>query len=95
LASLKKKFIYFRNFWSKAEKLSCLCFHICVKKSYYKLFYEDFRMNSHSVDSNEAMRQGDEALKASLLKFLTSNKSFIASLLKFLLSIKSFIAITF
>jgi hypothetical protein len=52
-------------------------------------------MNSYSVDSNEAMRQGDEALNASLLKFLTSNKSFIASLLKFLLSIKSFITITF
>jgi hypothetical protein len=94
IGKLKKKFISFRNFCSKAEKLSCLCFHICVKKSYCKLFYEDFRLNSYSVDSNEAMKQGDEALNASLLKFLTSNKSFIASLLKFLLSIKSFIAIT-
>jgi hypothetical protein len=37
-------------------------------------------MNLYSVDSDEAMKQGDEALNASLLKFLGSVKHFIATI---------------
>jgi hypothetical protein len=35
----------------------------------FVLLYGDFGLNSFSVDSDEAMKQGDEALKASLLNF--------------------------
>jgi hypothetical protein len=52
-------------------------------------------MNSNSVDSDEAMKRGDEALNASSLQFLRSIKHYIASSLRFLLSVKRFIAITF
>jgi hypothetical protein len=37
-------------------------------------------MNPYSVDSDEAMKQGDEAFNASLLEFLRSGKSFIATI---------------
>jgi hypothetical protein len=41
-------------------------------------FYGDFCMNLYFVDSDEAMKRGDEALNASSLKFLRSVKRFIA-----------------
>jgi hypothetical protein len=50
---------------------------------------------SNSVDSDEAVKQGDEALNASSLQFLSSVKHFIASSLQFFLSAKCFIAVTF
>jgi hypothetical protein len=37
-------------------------------------------MNPYSVDSDEAMKRGDEALNASLLQFLRSAKHFIATI---------------
>jgi hypothetical protein len=37
-------------------------------------------MDLYSVDSNEAMKQDDEALKASSLKFLSIVKFFIATI---------------
>jgi hypothetical protein len=37
-------------------------------------------MNLYSVDSDEAMKRGDEALNASSLQFLRSVKRFIASI---------------
>jgi hypothetical protein len=37
-------------------------------------------MNLYSVDSDEAMKQGDEAFNASSLQFLKSVKRFIASI---------------
>ncbi len=47
------------------------------------LLNDDFCMNLYSVDSDEAMKQGNEALNASSLQFLTSVKRFIASLLQY------------
>jgi hypothetical protein len=52
-------------------------------------------MDLYSVDSDEAMKRGYEALNASLLQFLSSVKRFIASLLRFFLSVKRFIAVIF
>jgi hypothetical protein len=37
-------------------------------------------MNSYSVDSDEAMKQGNEALNTSSLQFLISVKRFIATI---------------
>jgi hypothetical protein len=37
-----------------------------------------FLLNSHSVDSDEAMKRGDEVLNASSLEFLRKLKLFIA-----------------
>ncbi len=50
----------------------------------FGLFYGDFCMDLYSVDSDEAMKRGDESLNASLLQFLSIVKRFIASLLQFL-----------
>jgi hypothetical protein len=46
------------------------------------LFNSDFFMNLYSVDGDEAMKQGDEALNASSLQFLRCVKRFIASIFK-------------
>jgi hypothetical protein len=43
----------------------------------------DFCMNLYSVDSDEAMKRGDEAFNGSSLSFLRSVKRFIASLLQY------------
>jgi hypothetical protein len=45
----------------------------------FALFFGDFYMELYGVDSNEAMKPGDEALNASSLQFLSSVKCFIAS----------------
>jgi hypothetical protein len=52
-------------------------------------------MDLYSLDSDEAMKRGNEALNASSLQFLSSIKSFIASSLQFFLSHKHLIAVTF
>jgi hypothetical protein len=49
----------------------------------FALFYVNFCMDLHSVDSNEAMKQGNEALHASSFPFLSSVKRFTASSLQF------------
>jgi hypothetical protein len=46
----------------------------------FVLLYGDFCMNPYSVDSDEAMKRGDEAFNASLLQFLRSVKRFIATI---------------
>jgi hypothetical protein len=48
----------------------------------FALFYGDFFMDLYSVDSNEVMKQGHEALHASSIQFLSSVKCFIASIFK-------------
>jgi hypothetical protein len=45
----------------------------------FALFFGNFCMDIYSVDSNEAMKRGNEALNASLLQFLSIVKRFIAS----------------
>ncbi len=49
----------------------------------FALFFGDFYMDLYSVDSDEGMKRGDEALNASSLQFLSSVKGFIASSLWF------------
>jgi hypothetical protein len=49
----------------------------------FALFSGDFFMEFYSVDRDEAMKRGDEALNASSLKFLSIVKHFIASSLHF------------
>jgi hypothetical protein len=46
----------------------------------FALFYGDFCMDLYSVDSDEAMKRGNEALNAASLKFLSSAKRFIATI---------------
>jgi hypothetical protein len=53
---LEKKSLYFRIFRNKAKKVR-------VSES-SALLNDDFCMNSHNVDSDEAMKRGDEALNA-------------------------------
>jgi hypothetical protein len=48
----------------------------------HALFNGDFFMNLNSVDSDKAMKRGNEALNASSLLFLRSVKRFIASIFK-------------
>jgi hypothetical protein len=43
----------------------------CVSER-FALLNDNFCMNSHNVDSDEAMKQGNEALNASSLQFLSS-----------------------
>jgi hypothetical protein len=45
----------------------------------FALFFGNFCLDIYSVDSDEAMKQGDKALNASLLQFLSIVKRFIAS----------------
>jgi hypothetical protein len=47
------------------------------------LFNGDFCMNLYSVDSEEAMKRGNEAFNGSSLQFLRSVKRFIASSLQY------------
>jgi hypothetical protein len=42
------------------------------------LFYRDFGINSYGVDSNTAIKRGDESLYASSLQFFRSVKCLIA-----------------
>jgi hypothetical protein len=52
----------------------------------FSLIYGDFCMDLYSVDSNEAMKWGDEALNTLLLQLLRSVKCFITSSLQFFLN---------
>ncbi len=47
------------------------------------LFNGNFCMNLYSVDSDEAMKRGDEAFNGSSLQFLRTVKRFIASSLQY------------
>jgi hypothetical protein len=49
----------------------------------FALLSGGFFMDLYSVDSDEAMKRGNEALSASSLQFLSIVKRFIASLLQF------------
>jgi hypothetical protein len=85
-----QKFIIFP---SNAEKHSHLCLYICVGQ-FCPVFWR-FLHDVYSVDSDEAMKRGYEALNASSLKFLIIIKRFIASSLRFFLIVKRFIAVNF
>ncbi len=55
----------------------------------HALFYGDFFMNLYSVDSDEAMKGGNEALNVSLLLFLRSVTRFIATIFYSVLNVSS------
>jgi hypothetical protein len=46
----------------------------------FALFYGNFCMDLYSVDSDEAIKRGNEALNASSLQFLSSVKRFIVTI---------------
>jgi hypothetical protein len=62
---------------AKPKKNRRLCLYICVGE-FCPVFWQF--LHEHSVDSDEAMQRGDEALNASLLQFLSIGKRFIATI---------------
>jgi hypothetical protein len=72
-----------RSYISIAKVKNFLLLPITYVLESHPLFNGDFFMNLHSVDSDEAMKRGDEALNTSSLLFLRTVKRFIASLLQF------------
>jgi hypothetical protein len=91
--AISKKFVISVVSIAKPKNIVVYAFTYVMES--FALFYGNFCMDLSSVDSNEAMKRGDEALNASSLQFLSSIKLFIASSLQFFLSVKRFIAITF
>jgi hypothetical protein len=61
----------------------------------FALFYGDFCMDLNSVVSDEAMKQGNEALNTSSLQFFLSVKRFIAVTFYRKHIVQRFIAVTF
>jgi hypothetical protein len=81
IGNLEKICLFYVNSAAKLKNINVFSFSDVVGGSV--LFYEDFSMNSYSVDIDEAMKRGNEALNASSLQFLRSVKQFIASSLRF------------
>ncbi len=69
-ASWKKTRYISVFFLTKLKNFVIFAFTYVSKGS--ALLNDDFCMNSHNVDSDEAMKRGDEALNASSLQFLRS-----------------------
>jgi hypothetical protein len=61
IGNFQKNVIYLVS-TAKPKTLSSLPLHMC-----FALFYGDFYMDLYSVDSEEAMKRGDEALNTSSL----------------------------
>jgi hypothetical protein len=79
--AISTKIRLFPLFPSQSKKtLLSLLKHMC--REILLCFYGDFCINLYFVDSDEAMKRGDEALNASWLQFLRSVKRFIASSLQ-------------
>jgi hypothetical protein len=76
-----KKFII--SVVSVAKLKNIVVFAITYVLESFALFYGDFCMDLYSVDSDDVIKRGDEALNASSLQFLSSFKRFIASMLQF------------
>ncbi len=81
ISNLEKIRIFYVNSAAKLKNVNVFSFSYVSGGSV--LFYEDFGMNSYSVDIDEAMKRGNEALNASSLQFVRSVKRFIASSLRF------------
>jgi hypothetical protein len=77
-----KEFVF--SVFSVAKLKNIVVFAFTFVLDSFDLFYGDFCMDLYSVDSDEAMKQGDEALNASSLQFLSFVKCFITSSLQFL-----------
>jgi hypothetical protein len=87
----QKKFIISVISVAKQKKHHRLCLYICLGQ--FCSVYLAISVWIYIVLT--AMKQGDEALNASSLQFLSSVKCFIASSLRFFLSINRFIAFIF
>ncbi len=72
----KKNFFFFIFSVAKSKNIIVFAFRFVLDS--FGLIYGDFCMDLYSVDSYEAMKRGDEALKGSSLLFLS-----IASSLQF------------
>jgi hypothetical protein len=88
-----KNSLFFVVFVAKPKNIVVFAFTYGLES--FSLFFGDFCMEIYSVDSDEAMKRGDEALNASSLQFLSIVKRIIASSLRSLLCVKRFIAVNF
>jgi hypothetical protein len=68
--NFQKKFVF--SVFSIAMSKNIVVFAFTFMLDSFDLFYDDFCMDLYSVDSDEAMKRGDEALNASSLQFLRS-----------------------
>jgi hypothetical protein len=68
--NFQKKFVF--SVFSVAKLKNIVVFAFTFVLDSFGLFYDDFCMDLYSVDSDEAMKRGDEALNASSLQFLRS-----------------------
>jgi hypothetical protein len=75
---ISKKFVISVISVAKLKNIVVFAFKYVLES--FALFYGNFCMDLYSVDSKEARKRGDEALNASLLKFLSSFKCFIATI---------------
>jgi hypothetical protein len=62
--NFQKKFVF--SIFSVAKSKNIVVFAFTFVLDSFGLFYGDFCMDLYSVDSNEVMKRGDEALNASL-----------------------------
>ncbi len=62
--NFQKEFVFFFVF-SVAESKNIVVFAFTFVLDSFGLFYGDFCLDLYSVNSDEAMKQGDEALNAS------------------------------
>ncbi len=81
IGNFQKKFVFSVVSIAKPKNIVIFAFTYVLES--FALYFGDFCMDLYSIDSNEAMKWGDEALNASSLQFLSRAKRFIASLLQF------------
>jgi hypothetical protein len=93
VANFPKNLLFFVVSVAKPKNIVVFAFTYVWES--FALFFCNFCMDIYSVDSDEAMKRGGEALNATLLQFLSIVKRFIASSLRFLLSVKRFITVIF
>jgi hypothetical protein len=77
------KKIHIFSLFSLAKLKNFVVFAFTLVSRSPALFNGDFYTNLYSVDSDEAMKVGDEAFNGSSLKFLRSVKHFITSSLQY------------
>ena len=65
--NFQREFVF--SVFSVAKSKNIVVFASTFLLDSFGLFYGDFCMDLYSVDSDEAMKRGDEALNASLLQF--------------------------
>ncbi len=68
--NFQKNFVF--SVFSVAKSKNIVVFAFTFVLDSFGLFYGDFCMDLYSVDSDEAMKRGDEVLNASSLQFLRS-----------------------